>query len=68
MRARRLARAVPVADWMKGQRERVIAADFAKEVRSKYAAAMKLSDRFRGDFTSFRDVPRDIDLAKGGKP
>lgn len=66
MRALRLRRAAPVTDWVKGQRERVAAADFAKEVKSMYAAAMKLSDQFRGDFTTFWDLPRDIDL--GGKP
>jgi acetone carboxylase alpha subunit len=67
MRATRMKRAVPVADWMATERKRVASADFAKEVKSMYAAAMKLSDRFRTDFTGFWGVAHDIDMLKGDK-
>ncbi len=67
MRTLRMRRAVPVADWMATERKRVEARGFAKEVKSMYAAAMKLSDRFRGDFTKFWGVARDIDMLKGDK-
>jgi len=67
MRARRLRRAVPVAQWMAAEGQRVADRRFAKEVTLMYAAAMKLSDRFRGDFTGFWGLPRDFDMLKGDR-
>ncbi|TIX37191.1 MAG: 5-oxoprolinase, partial [Mesorhizobium sp.] len=56
MRAKRLARAKPVSEWMAKERERVKAADFAPEVKKMYASAIKLSARFTRDFSTFWDV------------
>lgn len=63
-RAERLARAVPVADWIAAQSARVAARDLAPEVRAMYAAAMKLSDRFRADFLAFWDLPADFEMGE----
>ena len=54
----RLSRAIPVADWIAAERERVEAADFAPEVRKMYASAIKLSPRFTNEFRGFWDVDR----------
>ncbi len=67
MRARRLARAVPVKDWIAAEGKRVKARRFAPEVRQMYAAAMKLSDRFRTDFTGFWGLDRGFDMLEGEK-
>jgi acetone carboxylase alpha subunit len=56
MRARRLARAVPVSDWIASERERVKRADFAPEVKKMYASAIRLSPRFTQDFSDFWNV------------
>jgi acetone carboxylase alpha subunit len=56
MRAKRLARAKPVSEWIAKERERVKAADFAPEVKKMYASAIKLSPRFTRDFSTFWDV------------
>jgi N-methylhydantoinase B/oxoprolinase/acetone carboxylase alpha subunit len=53
MRKERLAKAIPVADWIAGERKRVARSDFALEVRKMYASAMKLSPRFARDFRDF---------------
>ncbi|TGR60396.1 5-oxoprolinase, partial [Mesorhizobium sp. M2D.F.Ca.ET.223.01.1.1] len=56
MRAKRLARAKPVSEWIAKERQRVKAADFAPEVKKMYASAIKLSSRFAKDFSTFWDV------------
>ena len=56
MRARRLARAKPVSEWIAAERERVKAADFAPEVKKMYASAIRLSPRFARDFSDFWNV------------
>ncbi len=68
MRARRLSRAVPVADWIAAEAERVAGRGFAREVKSMYAAAMKLSDRFRTDFTAFWGLDHGFDMLEGEQP
>jgi acetone carboxylase alpha subunit len=56
MREDRLAKAVPVSEWIARERRRVEKADFAPEVRKMYASAMKLSQRFTKDFSDFWNV------------
>ena len=56
MRKQRLAKAIPVSDWIAAERGRVEKADFAPEVKKMYASAIKLSSRFTRDFSDFWNV------------
>lgn len=67
MRARRLSHAIPVKDWIAAEGKRVNERRFAPEVRQMYAAAMRLSDRFRADFTTFWDLDHGFDMLEGEK-
>src|SRR5690606_9379230 len=60
MRARRLRRARPVADWIAVERGRVETQDFAPEVRRMYASAMRLSPRFAAEFREFWSLAPDF--------
>jgi acetone carboxylase alpha subunit len=53
MRQARLKTAVPVAQWIADERQRVARQDFAPEVRKMYASAMKLSPRFTQEYRDF---------------
>ena len=66
MLAERLSRARPVAEWMADESKRVAARDFAPEVCSMYKEAMRLSPRFRAEFTAFWNLPEDFEM-EGGK-
>jgi acetone carboxylase alpha subunit len=60
IRARRRARAVPVADWLKLERQRVAERRFVPEVARMYSSAMKLSSRFSREFRTFWSLPDDF--------
>ncbi len=53
MRARRLAAARPVSEWLTQERERVATGALAPEVKLMYDSAIKLSPRFAAEFASF---------------
>ncbi|MEA2388712.1 MAG: acetone carboxylase, alpha subunit [Thermoleophilaceae bacterium] len=61
MREERGARAVPVREWMKGERERVLNGDFIEPVKRMYAESIRLSERWAGEFREFWDLPDDFD-------
>jgi N-methylhydantoinase B/acetone carboxylase alpha subunit len=66
-REERRARAVPVREWMKGQRERILAhagggGDFIAPVQVMYAQSMRLSERWANEFREFWDLPDDFDF------
>jgi acetone carboxylase alpha subunit len=66
-RAERRANAVPVRDWMAGQRERILAhtsggGDFAVHVQRMYAESMRLSERWAADFRAAWGLPSDFDF------
>ena len=61
MREERGCRAVPVREWMKGERERVLAGDFIDPVKRMYAESMRLSERWAREFREFWDLPEDFD-------
>jgi N-methylhydantoinase B len=54
-------RAVPVRDWMKGERERVLAGEFIEPIKRMYAESMRLSERWAREFREFWDLPEDFD-------
>jgi hypothetical protein len=59
--------AVPVREWMAGQRERILAhasgaGDFVEPVQRMYAESMRLSDSWAAEFRAFWDLPDDFDF------
>lgn len=60
-RRARLERARPVRDWWADARERVLAQDYIKPVRSMYAESMKLSPRWAAEYRGFWDLPEDFE-------
>src|SRR5213078_3520688 len=56
----RRAKAVPVREWMAGQRERILAKEFAPPVQRMYEESMKLSPRWASEFRAFWDLPEDF--------
>jgi N-methylhydantoinase B/oxoprolinase/acetone carboxylase alpha subunit len=67
VRAERRAKAVPVREWMTGQRERILAhanggGDFGVHVQRMYAESMRLSERWAAGFREAWDLPADFDF------
>ncbi|HXR29282.1 MAG TPA: hydantoinase B/oxoprolinase family protein [Solirubrobacteraceae bacterium] len=60
-RRRRLARAVPVREWVAAQRERILAQDLAEVVKVMYAESMRLSPRWAAEYRGFWDLPEDFE-------
>ncbi|MCB1385564.1 MAG: hydantoinase B/oxoprolinase family protein [Nitratireductor sp.] len=67
MRAERIARAVPVSEWMARERLRIEKADFAPEVRNMFASAMRLSQKFSDEFSRFWGVDGKAIFLGGSK-
>ncbi len=61
-RERRRAEAVPVREWMKSERERLLAQDVIPPVQRMYAESLRLSDRWAREFRQFWDLPDDFDF------
>jgi acetone carboxylase, alpha subunit len=68
MRKERLAKAIPVSEWIAAERSRVEKADFAPEVKKMYASAIKLSSRFTREFSDFWNVDARSIFMPGAKP
>ena len=62
IRQARLQRAVPVREWIKQERERIIAKDASLPVRHMYSTSFGLSEKFTSEFKSFWDLPADWSL------
>ena len=62
IRKERIARAVPVRDWMKAERERILAKDASIQVRHMFASCFASSEPFRREFRSFWDLPESWTL------
>lgn len=63
MRRARLAKAVPVSEWIARERDRVKAGAFAPEVAKMYRSAMQLSPRFTREFKEFWSLDADYAIA-----
>jgi acetone carboxylase, alpha subunit len=63
MRRARLAKAVPVSEWIARERGRVKAGAFAPEVAKMYRSAMQLSPRFTREFKEFWSLDADYAIA-----
>jgi N-methylhydantoinase B/oxoprolinase/acetone carboxylase alpha subunit len=53
-------RAVPVKDFLAGERERVLAGGFKEEVKRMYNQSLELSEGWREWFLGFWDLPADF--------
>lgn len=62
MRSERASAAVPVREWMKAERERVLARDMIEPVQRMYAESMRLSKRWAREFREFWDLPEDFEF------
>jgi N-methylhydantoinase B len=63
IRAERGAKAVPVREWMKAERGRILARDMIAPVQRMYAESMRLSERWAREFREFWDLPDDFEFA-----
>ena len=66
-REQRRAKAVPVREWMTGQRERILAhtnggGDFGPHIQRMYAESMRLSERWAAEFRGVLGLPADFDF------
>ncbi|CAM3250202.1 MULTISPECIES: hydantoinase B/oxoprolinase family protein [Methylobacterium] len=59
IRKARIAKSVPTRDWMKVEREKILAKDAGDHVKQMFAASFKLGPKFLADFKSFWDLPED---------
>ncbi len=59
IRKARLARATPVKEWMKVERQRILDKDASKQVQQMFASSFQLSQPFLDKFRAFWDLPSD---------
>jgi acetone carboxylase alpha subunit len=59
-REERGARAVPLADWMKEERERIVRGTLGREVKEMYNDIFGFSARWGGEFREFWNLPADF--------
>ncbi len=59
LRKERLARSVPVADWIASEKPRVQRADYIAPVRDMYRSSMTLSTRWADKYRRFWDLPAE---------
>jgi N-methylhydantoinase B/acetone carboxylase alpha subunit len=62
IREQRGEQALPVREWMKSERERILAGDMIETVQRMYAESMRLSPRWAAEFREFWDLPEDFDF------
>jgi len=60
-RGRRLARAIPVREWVAAERKRILAQEFVEAVKAMYAESMRLSPRWAAEYRGFWDLPEDFE-------
>lgn len=56
----RAARAVPVKDWMAGQRDRLLSQNLVREVKEMYNDVFGISQRWGREFREFWKLPEDF--------
>ncbi|QTL02229.1 hydantoinase B/oxoprolinase family protein [Aquabacter sp. L1I39] len=62
IRKDRIAKSVPTKEWMKGEREKILAKDAATQVRQMFAASFHLGPRFEQQFRTFWNLPESWTL------
>lgn len=68
IRKERLEKAVPTREWMKSERERILAKDAGVHVQQMFAASFKLGPKFEESFRKFWDLPADWQLLEADLP
>ncbi len=48
---------MPTTEWMKAEREKILAKDASTQVRQMFAASFKLGPKFEEQFRSFWNLP-----------
>jgi N-methylhydantoinase B/oxoprolinase/acetone carboxylase alpha subunit len=61
-RKQRVARGVPVKEWWRSARQRLLSADVAPLLREMYQSSMTLSQPFAREFRDFWCLPNDFNL------
>jgi acetone carboxylase alpha subunit len=64
LRKERLKRGVPVSEWMKQERAKIIAKDASVQVRHMYAGSFALSEKFATEFKEFWSLPEEWKLTE----
>jgi acetone carboxylase alpha subunit len=64
IRKERLARSLPTREWMKEERERVLAKQASRPVRHMFATSFGLSEKFLDKFRTFWDLPADWNMTE----
>jgi acetone carboxylase alpha subunit len=59
-REERGQKAVPVREWMKSERQRILDRDMIVPAQRMYAESMRLSDKWAREFREFWDLPEDF--------
>jgi N-methylhydantoinase B len=59
-REERGAKAVPVREWMREERQRILDRDMIEPAQVMYAESMRLSERWAQEFRSFWDLPAEF--------
>ena len=59
IRAQRLERSIPVAEWIAGQRPKVEKGDHIEPIRRMYAESLSLSENWAAAYRGFWDLPED---------
>jgi hypothetical protein len=62
MREERGRKAVPVREWMKAERQRILDAEMIEPVQRMYAESIRLSESWAREFREFWDLPEDFDF------
>lgn len=62
IREERISKSVPVTEWMKTEREKILAKDAATQVQQMFAASFHLGPHFLAEFKAFWTLPADWQL------
>ena len=62
MREERGRKAVPVREWMQGERQRLLDGEMIEPVQRMYAESIRLSESWACEFREFWDLPEDFDF------
>lgn len=64
MRAKRREQAVPVSDWMAGERDRIARGDLIDPLKQMYRSSMSLSAQWSREFKEFWRLPEDFEFGE----
>lgn len=64
IRKERIARAQPVSQWMKGERERILRKEASVQVQHMFATSFGLSSKFENQFRKFWNLPPEWSLSE----